>query len=207
VDFDDASSRAREELIELAEEITVTIETDITNPPERAIVQDVLDFVEGAANHRGLLGRNANDSFEAGLALLGDAARRDFMLRNVLEAMKRGEDPRNTVRHYQHLGLLSVKPPVPEVSSDDAADVRQFQSGAARAALWAGKQLKRAMAVVSALTLEAAKAIPKLATLKMGVTFVGGIPCPSFQLEAGSVDWNVEELWDRMSSAFKNAPI
>jgi hypothetical protein len=183
VDFDDASSRAREELIELAEEITVTIETDITNPPERAIVQDVLDFVEGAANHRGLLGRNANDSFEAGLALLGDAARRDFMLRNVLEAMKRGEDPRNTVRHYQHLGLLSVKPPVPEVSSDDAADVRQFQSGAA------------------------AKAIPKLATLKMGVTFVGGIPCPSFQLEAGSVDWNVEELWDRMSSAFKNAPI
>jgi hypothetical protein len=204
--FPEATDQARKDLSEIRNGIQDTLH-EVEAGPERAVLHDVLDFIDDAAAHRELLGKNPERSFEACLALLSDADRRLFMIRNVLESLKRQEDPRVTLKHYQSLGLLSKKESMPPPTPTTMTEVQAFQGRTARAALWAEKQLKRAVAVISGLTIEAARAIPKLAKVKMGVTFVGGIPCPSFQLEAGSADWEVGELWARIKSSYENARV
>jgi hypothetical protein len=205
MDYADAVERAHDELHEIRSDVEKVLKEDVREGPAAAVLQDVLDFVASAAANAELTKQGPEKSFQSGLALLSAADQRLFMLRNTLEAMKRGDDPRKTVAHYRQLGVLKADEPAAP-SAATQAEVAQFQSATAHAAMWGTRQVKRVAGVVSNLMVAAVKAIPKLAKLKMGITFVGGIPCPSFQFEAGSVDWDLGELWDRVSGALRSVP-
>jgi hypothetical protein len=203
--FEEFSEEAHQNLRGIAEGVRGGL-ADATGP-EKAVLEDVLSFVEDAARRTELCQARPGESFETGLALLSEAEQRLFMLRNVLEAMKRGEDPRTTLRRYKDLGLLKCQevPQTPDPEVD--AEVAKFQGATAHAAMWGTKQIRRVAAVATSLVVEAARAIPKLGKLKMGVTFVAGIPCPSFQTEFSTEEWDFGELWEKMSSAYKNAKV
>src|SRR4051812_27057367 len=98
--FHEAIEKATDEIHDITEEITSTVQEE-RDAPAKAILRDVLEFVQSAAREKKLLGTNPEDTFESGLALLSEADQRLFVLRNTLEAMKRGEDPGKIVRHYQ----------------------------------------------------------------------------------------------------------
>lgn len=205
--FKNAQERARQDCAEVAEDLSRTLDVDLAGdtPAARVVVQDILEFVQRASRSKALNYDDPEQGFEGALAMLGDAAKRDFMLRNVLEAMKRGEEPHSTLSRYQQLGLMTTREVPPPLTPAELQEVASFQSSTARAAQYAGRLLNRMVATLTGVCVEAAKEIPKLANLKMSVTFVAGVPCPSFAFEAGAASWDAGDFWTRVSGAYKKA--
>jgi hypothetical protein len=204
MEFAEAVERVGAELAGILDEVRHTREEVVG--PEQDVLTDVLNFASTVAMDRKLLGHTPADAFERGLSLLSSADKRMFVLRNVLEAMKRGDDPEATLRRYKKLGLLRApeRPEAPEPAT--RLEVERFQSGTARACLWGSKQVKRIAAAVGILSMAAFRAVPNLAKGKMGITLVGGIPCPNFEF-SGEAEMSISELFDRVSSAYKEAEV
>jgi hypothetical protein len=205
-EFQDAVETARQRLDGIANE--VRSELPHVGAAERVLFEDLLSFLDDAASEKELLGRDETKSFLKGLSLLTEAEKRLFVLRNTLEAMKRGEDPKTTLLRYRELGLLKGRSDEAFANLKDieGPPIDGLRGPVSMAAMWCGKQIKRASAVVAAVSTAAFKAIPGLVGVKMSVTFVGGLPCPSFSFEGGEATATLGQFWELISEALKHAP-
>jgi hypothetical protein len=115
--------------------------------------------------------------FRAGLEAMEVIDAKRFVLDNLLEGLKRGDQPGALIERYRELGLLNRLPPkatLSEIPSD--ADVT--------AEVLKGKgMLKRWGLVVAQIVVNAVRTIPKFVEIEPTISLVGPIPVVSFALK------------------------
>jgi hypothetical protein len=107
-----------------------------------------------------------------------------FLLTNILEALKTGKNLAQTLRQYKKLGLIDIAEPDQGATSPTATPTTYtelpFQSGFARACQRIHRGMNQSAAKLSAVSINAVSAIPKLADVEVGLALCGGIPSLTF---------------------------
>ena len=108
--------------------------------------------------------------FRAGLEAMDIVDAKRFVLDNLLEGLKRGEEPNVLIERFQGLGLLGGKsPPAKRAQIDSDADVTAD-------VLKCRGILKRTGLATMQIVANAVRSIPKFVEIEPTISFVGPVP-------------------------------
>jgi hypothetical protein len=123
--------------------------------------------------------------FQKGLKALDKIDKERFLIENLLEAVKRGESLKDTLKKYNYLGLTNINvdhgpdvpPAMPPSSMGAGVLLRRFSD-----------RLKKLATKVAQGVVHAMKAIPKFVGMKPSIGVAGPFPTLSFQISL-EVEW------------------
>jgi hypothetical protein len=126
--------------------------------------------------------RGPEEAFKTALEAINVVDAKKFILENLLEGMKREDNVtiQQLMTRYQKLGLLSEDPPpIPP----NQPPLQKTIALVERKSIW-----ERVGIAVAQLSLVAFKAIPKFVDVEPSLTFIGPIPCLSFNLKGKAIN-------------------
>jgi len=139
------------------------------------------------------------------LASLSKVDERRFVLTNLLEAFKRGENVVKTLRKYRELGYTGVDvdavnpyKPDPNSAFENSAENSSFKRDLGVYVQRLGKKLNKFALALMQVVVNAMKAIPMFVGVKPSIGMVGPVPSLSFELEGEAV--NLSELFEVLRS-------
>ncbi|MBL7792406.1 MAG: hypothetical protein JNK77_08780 [Saprospiraceae bacterium] len=179
-------------------------------PGEKEIYKEMITLIDGILKD---VGQESAPEFilKKALSHLRKVDQQKFVLENLLEGIKRGQDVSFLVETYQHLGLMTSPPPPPDPNNPNQAPVANSapyypplpvqptspspQDGKG-SWLWnlITGPLKRIATRLMSMITNAMRSIPHFIDIKPIVGFTGIFPSLSFQLETG--DMNLHEFWE-----------
>jgi len=113
--------------------------------------------------------------FQAAISFLPDLDAQRFLIDNLLEAVKRGDNIVETMSRYETLGLLS-KGAVSDTTKISTTDLgKELEK---RKSLW-----RRVTTRVIQVSVNAIKSVPKWVQIEPQILLVGPIPAISFRLK------------------------
>jgi hypothetical protein len=133
---------------------------------------------------------NADAVFRNGLEAMELIDAKRFVIDNLLEGLKRGEDPATLVDRFRKLGLLSnpsatgIQPTIPS-DADVPSEFIESKS-----------MLKRWGLAVAQIVVNAIRTIPKFVEIEPSISFVLGVPALSFALKGKGM--SIHELFEAL---------
>lgn len=126
--------------------------------------------------------RGPEEAFKTALEATNAVDAKRFILENLLEGMKRDNQAniQQLITRYQELGLLSKdSPPISPTLTPLQGTIALVERKSI---------LERFGIAVAQLGIATFKAIPKFVEVEPGLTFVGPIPCLSFNLKGKAIN-------------------
>ena len=120
------------------------------------------------------------------LAKLSKVDEQRFVIKNLLESLKRGDNIVTTLQNYKNLGLVSVDINATPTLIQQATDP-SFTAGLGRFFVGLGKKLDKMALVLMEIISNAIKTIPMFIGIKPSIGMVGPVPSLSLELEGESL--------------------
>ena len=181
-DYDQLSAMHQVSIQEQRSHLAELSQSIPSDSPLSSFMSELQDFVGTVLYDMTVKGeqRDWRGIVTSGLRYLSDADRRRFVLENLLESAKNGQDFRSTVERYRKLGLTNVAlPPAPVPEQDTWPNE-------------SGTVLSRLLTYLKSLTLGLLHLVTnafKGLTIKGVIPIIGatgGVPHLSFELEVES---------------------
>lgn len=135
--------------------------------------------------------REPDQVFTIALRGLANMQQEQFILENMLEALKRGKKLDDTMKRYGQLGLLPAQQTTPSSSPRmSQEDESKAYNGSGNFFMRLKKKLGRSKMILTKVSMKAAevaKTVGKFAEVVPIIGFVGPIPTVSLQLQPKGV--------------------
>lgn len=169
------------------------LETYAAAEPASPLVQELTDTVTkilALVSPEGAL--NAEAIFKNAIEAMGLVEAKHFVLSNLLEGLKRGEDEKILLSRFKMLGLRGATPPQTpaqqETVHSDADIPTEVTKGLGL--------LKRCGLALAQITVNALRTIPKFVEIEPSISLVGPLPVLALNLKGKGM--SIHELFEAL---------